>query len=166
MLLVNVMRLCYYGKTMIFVIVPVTAVLISAAVWIGTKSIKKRIMLNKKLAHLLDCREQYDFLLCDIRSVQSYEAGHLPGAVSFPADEVDYLPAEDMFLTIIICGRNRRDTRRAAEYLSCNGYFNVMDFGSVRHWKGPLEKGRGMHISQIPSIKEPRNESEFCSSGI
>ena len=149
---------------MIFVIVPVLSAVLIAAVWFGTKSIKKRLQLNRKLARLLDSQDQYDFLLCDIRSKKLYEAGHIPGAVSFPEEEMDYLPVEDMFLTIIISGNNRKETRKAAEYLSRNGYFNVMDFGNIRHWKGSLETGRGRHISQITSIKEPEYGAKIGSS--
>ncbi len=129
----------------------------------GAKSITKRIKLNRKLGRLMEREGQYEYLLCDVRPFDAYEDGHIPGAVSFPLEEVDFLPVEDMFLTIVICGKNRRDTRRAAEYLSRNGYFNVIPFGGIRHWRGALEKGRGRHISHIPPVKEPQNGAEISS---
>jgi rhodanese-related sulfurtransferase len=137
--------------------VPPVGVALILLLWFGTRKILKRINLNRKLNRLMEREEQYEFLLCDIRSPRSYESGHIPGAVSFPLEEVDFLPVEDMFLTIIIYGKNNRDTRRAAEYLSRNGYFNVISYGGIRHWRGELERDRGSHISQIPPDKEPQN---------
>lgn len=108
-------------------------------------------------------KEQYDYLLIDVRTDEEYKAGHIPGAVSFPFVEMDYLPVEDMFLTIVVYGSDRKDTRWAAEYLSRNGYFNIIPFGGIDRWKGPLEEGRGRHISEIPPTKEPHDGAEISS---
>jgi rhodanese-related sulfurtransferase len=144
--------------------VPIITAVVIAGVLIGTKIIKKRIKLNRKLDYLIKSRDQYDFLLLDIRPKSLYQKGHVPGAVSFPLDEMDYLPVEDMFLTIVVYGKDSKDTHFAEEFLSSNGYFNVISYGSVRHWKGTQEQGPGLHISQIPSSKELLNEAKFDSS--
>ncbi|MDC7224973.1 MAG: rhodanese-like domain-containing protein [Spirochaetales bacterium] len=125
---------------------------------------RRRIKLNRKLSHLMECRDQYEFILFDVREDALYRTGHIPGAVSFPLNEMNYLPVEDMFLTIVIVGQDSKDTRMAADYLSSNGYFNVIPFGSIAHWKGPLETDRALHISQIPPTKELHRGEKINSS--
>jgi 3-mercaptopyruvate sulfurtransferase SseA len=72
-------------------------VLILAIYYIVEKSIK-RLKLNRKLRGLISSQGQYDFLLCDVRTQSEYERGHIPGAVSFPLNELNYLPVKICFL--------------------------------------------------------------------
>jgi hypothetical protein len=61
-----------------------------------------------------------------------------------------------MFLTIVVYGRKKIDSDRAAAYLSTNGYFNVISYGKIKRWRGPLIETEGLHISKFPSKKESK----------
>lgn len=124
-----------------------------AALTYYVKDILHRLRMNRKLRRLISTRGQYEFLLCDVRSQEEYEAAHIPGAVSFPLDELTYLPVEDMFLTIVVYGRTRKEALKAAGFLSDKGYFNVICYGRFKGWRGRIEQTPGLHISQFP-LKE------------
>lgn len=102
---------------------------------------KKKIFDYKKndqLARLIS-QNNFEFLLIDVRSEEEYNNSHIPESVNIPYGKlITSLPVENMFLTIIVYGRNRKIPSRAVEYLSENGYFNVTSFGSISRWKGKL----------------------------
>lgn len=93
---------------------------------------------NGQLERLLS-QENCEFLLIDIRTEEEYRQGHLPRAVNIPVTILmSSLPAEDMFMAIIVYANSRKEALSVAAYLSESGYFNVTSFGAIDQWKGEL----------------------------
>lgn len=119
----------------------------------------RKIIDYRKKEHLLRLISQnnFQFLLIDIRSEADYLKDHIPASVNIPLKELlQTLPVENMFLTIIICGANKKDSSRAAEFLSEQGYFNVTSFGSVSRWKGEMIRNEYIGDKHIENSSEGR----------
>ena len=81
----------------------------------------------------------------DLRSVENYDAGHLPGAVNFPLDQLEksiqsilddgfsYMEAE-----IIVYGQSTEDGNAAIAILNQLGFANVSNMGSIDNWTGEI----------------------------
>lgn len=80
-------------------------------------------------------------LLLDVRTMEEYAAGHLPGAVLAPYDAIRSSFSEpDRKRPIVVYCRSGRRSAVAAETLASMGYTDVSDFGAVDNWKGPLKR--------------------------
>jgi rhodanese-related sulfurtransferase len=87
-------------------------------------------------------------LIVDVRTVEEYAAGRIPGAVLFPYDELQARASAFAALVgeagknrpIVVYCRTGRRSSIAARTLASQGYRNVTDFGGIDRWKGPLEK--------------------------
>lgn len=80
-------------------------------------------------------------LVLDVRRTDEYAAGHLPGAVCVPNEDIqagklDALPDKDRLL-LIYCRSGRR-SKEAAEVLAKAGYLNVYEFGGIIDWTGEV----------------------------
>jgi len=117
---------------------------------------------RKAVLHLQDLlqREAYDYAVFDIRSKEEYSRSHIPGAIHFPLEEIQYLPVEDMFLHIFIYGSRHAHSRKAAAYLSKNGYFNVYNLGRYRYWRDSREQGEGVEIHDFALAYQNRKKNE------
>ena len=126
----------------------------------GYRFRKNRIIAWKQFRYFSH-QNSFDYAVFDLRDGRSYRRGHLPQAVHFPLEEVNYLPLEDMFLHIFLYGDREKESRQAYTYLSRNGYFNVYDLGTVHRWTGPMERGEGIHIEHFArKIKKQRKKQE------
>lgn len=80
--------------------------------------------------------EGEDVILLDVRTQEEYDAGHIPGAVCLPNEDI----TEDLFLPydkeaeILVYCRSGRRSALAAEKLAKMGYGNVADFGGILDW--------------------------------
>jgi len=87
----------------------------------------------------------------DVRTPMEFEAGHVPGAVNIPYDQVAARIAElgprDRPV-LLYCRTGRRSGIAAAE-LARLGFTAVYDFRSISDWPGPVEQGPAR-------AKEPR----------
>jgi rhodanese-related sulfurtransferase len=76
-------------------------------------------------------------LVLDVRSTGEYEAGHVPGAVNIPHDElaarIDEISASKSDEIIVYCHSGRR-ADAAESTLEAAGYTGVVDLEG--HWKG------------------------------
>jgi len=120
---------------------------------------KRKIINYKRKDQLvrLITQENFEFLLIDIRDEEEYVNSHIPGAVNIPYKNlISSLPVENMFLTIIVYGANRKNPRIATEYLSNSGYFNVTSFGSMARWKGDLIRNEYIGDKHIENSSEGR----------
>lgn len=95
----------------------------------------------EKLAALVSGADRTPFLLLDVRRADEYAAGHVPGAVNLPYDEIAAgkpdVPKDR--LVIVYCHSGRRSAI-AAESLAKLGFGHVADFGGIANWKGDLVK--------------------------
>ncbi len=87
-------------------------------------------------------------LVLDVRTAQEFAAGHIPGAVLLPYDQIRARAAELAKLAgpagkerplAVYCRSGRRSAIAVAE-LRKLGYRDIADFGAIGNWKGPLER--------------------------
>lgn len=79
----------------------------------------------------------------DVRTPMEFQAGHVPGAINIPFDQVAARTAElgarDKPL-LLYCRTGRRSGIAAAELVK-QGFTAVYDFRSLSDWPGPVEQG-------------------------
>ena len=94
-------------------------------------------------------------LVVDVRRPDEFAAGHIPGAINVPNEEIrdeapEALPDRERLL-LIYC-RNGNRSKQAAGKLADLGYTNVCEFGGVNTWPGEL-------VTELPE-PEPEPEPE------
>jgi rhodanese-related sulfurtransferase len=72
-----------------------------------------------------------DFVLIDVREVDEFTAGHLPGALNLPLSELQFRMDEiaDDKAVVLVCRSGSR-SEMAAQTLSANGYgqlYNLLE---------------------------------------
>ena len=80
-------------------------------------------------------------MLLDVRGVDEYAEGHIPGSVNIP---LQVLPTkkglpEDLELPLFVYCRSGGRSRRAVAFLEKIGYENVKNIGGIMNWNGDLE---------------------------
>jgi rhodanese-related sulfurtransferase len=94
----------------------------------------------ERLKELLDSDE--DFHLIDVRTDREYESGHLPRARLIPHTEIlNNLPTPNKDDLIIVYCRGGVRSADAKRWLEASGYQNVVNFGGINRWNGPVEYG-------------------------
>lgn len=86
-----------------------------------------------------------DYILLDVRRADEFEAGHIPGAVNLPNEEIgtEEIPSlPDKAQTIYIYCRSGNRSRQAADKLLALGYTNIIEFGGIIDYTGELEYGK------------------------
>jgi len=79
---------------------------------------------------------QQGALLVDVRRPDEFAAGHLPGAINVPYDQVGSRTAEigPTSATVVVYCRSGRRSAVAAETLRNLGYVHVYDLGPMSAW--------------------------------
>ena len=85
-----------------------------------------------------------DLRIVDVRRQDEYEAGHIPGAICIPNEEIGtekpaLLPDPDQML-LVYCRSGRR-SKEAAEKLARIGYTRIYEFGGILDWTGETVAG-------------------------
>lgn len=86
---------------------------------------------------ILDNKDE-NYILIDVREIDEYNEGHIPGAVNIPVGSittVDY--SKDK--TLIVYCRSGSRSNTAAIKLKNMGY-NVKDMGGILNWTYEIEK--------------------------
>lgn len=86
-----------------------------------------------------------DYIIVDVRRLDEYEGGHIPGAINIPnevigTEEISQLPDKEQ--TIYIYCRSGNRSKQASEKLVKMGYTNIIEFGGILNWTGEVIKGR------------------------
>ena len=89
---------------------------------------------------IMDSEEGY--IILDVREQDEYDAGHIPGAIVIPHEEladkaVEVLTDKDQ-LILVYCRSGRR-SKIAAEALVELGYTNIKEFGGIIDWPYEVE---------------------------
>lgn len=74
------------------------------------------------------------YILLDVRRADEFEAGHIPGAVNLPNEEIgseDIPSLPDKEQTIYIYCRSGNRSKQAADKLLALGYTNLIEFGGI-----------------------------------
>ena len=85
------------------------------------------------------------YILLDVRRADEFEAGHIPGAVNLPNEEIgtEEIPSlPDKAQTIYIYCRSGNRSKQAADKLLALGYTNLIEFGGIIDYTGELEYGK------------------------
>ncbi len=85
-----------------------------------------------------------DHIVVDVRRADEYAAGHIPGAILIPNEEIGTeQPAElpDLDQIILIYCRSGNRSKQASQKLADMGYTNVYEFGGIIDWTGEVVTG-------------------------
>lgn len=82
-----------------------------------------------------------DIIILDVRTPEEFAAGHIPGAVNIPVEtigsaSIPALPRKDQKILIYCRSGNR--SKAASQRLADQGYTQILEFGGIRSWKGPV----------------------------
>ena len=84
-----------------------------------------------------DMMDNEDVTIVDVRTLQEYKEGHVPGAVNIPNEEIAdtelELLSEKEDKILVYCRSGRR-SKEAADKLIKMGYSQVYDFGGIIDW--------------------------------
>ncbi len=83
--------------------------------------------------------EETGYIILDVRRVDEFAAGHIPGAINIPnesigTDEIPELPNKDQLILVYCRSGNR--SKQASKKLVDLGYTNIVEFGGIIDWPG------------------------------
>ena len=116
------------------------------------------LMFNKKDKHIKNeptikyasmddiiqvMKENKDYIILDVRTIEEYNEGHIPNAICIPNETigeniVSELPNKEQLILIYCRSGNR--SKQAAKKLNQLGYTNLIEFGGIIDWKGEIIK--------------------------
>lgn len=102
----------------------------------------EKITMSEGLARM---ESDENYILLDVRRADEFEAGHIPGAVNLPNEEIgtEEIPSlPDKAQTIYIYCRSGNRSKQAADKLLALGYTNLIEFGGIIDYTGELEHGK------------------------
>jgi len=79
--------------------------------------------------------------IIDVRRPEEFSAGHIPGAVCIPNEEIqaeNFQGLDDKDQTLLIYCRSGRRSKEAARKLAELGYTSVLEFGGILDWPGEV----------------------------
>ena len=89
-------------------------------------------------------------LIVDVRRLDEYESGHIPGAICIPNESIDAEQPEELpnlnQILLVYCRSGNR-SKQAAEKLFRMGYANVYEFGGIIDWTGDVAAGQTLMLS-------------------
>lgn len=97
---------------------------------------------SEEVAH--DMKNREDVLLVDVREVEEYEQGHIPGAVLLPLSQVE-AKAESMLdkkKQLYVYCRSGQRSASAVRKLKQMGYEHVFNIGGIMQWPYEVKGGR------------------------
>ena len=86
-----------------------------------------------------ECRRTPGAILLDVREVDEFNSGHIPGAVNVPLSKIDTIDAPKDRPLYVYCLRGTR-SRQAVGTLKQMGYAEVRSIGGITAYKGQLER--------------------------
>ncbi len=105
--------------------------------------------------------------LVDVRTVEEFELGHIPGAENVPVDELAQVAAgwgRDQAI-VVYCATGAR-SMNAAQWLTGNGFTSVYDLtAGIVQWDGDLERGTGTVSKATVETNGMPTVLEFSSDG-
>jgi len=87
-------------------------------------------------------RQTYGAVLLDVRSVQEYKEGHIPGSINIPLPVIESVQAvaENKETPLFVYCYSGSRSSQAAGQLSRMGYRNVKNIGGMAAYNGRVEK--------------------------
>ena len=101
----------------------------------------KSVSMNEGLKMMADSK---DFILLDVRRLDEFDTGHIPGAVLFTNELMSKADAEKLLPNknqqIYVYCRSGRRSKEASQKLVDYGYSNVIEIGGILDYSGVIEK--------------------------
>ena len=117
--------------------------------------------------------KEEDYILLDVRRIDEYESGHIPGAINLPNEEIGTEKTEeieaalpDTEQTILVYCRSGNRSKQASDKLAALGYTNVLEFGGIMTWTGEVVKGREPYPGEAQGKKEDEKEETEEENGM
>ena len=89
-------------------------------------------------------------VVVDVRRLDEFESGHIPGAICIPNESIETEPPEELpnpAQVILIYCRSGNRSKQAAEKLFNMGYSNIYEFGGIIDWTGDTVTGQAVLLS-------------------
>ena len=86
-------------------------------------------------------KSETDYVIVDVRTQAEYDEGHIPDAICIPNESIGAEPIPELpdpEQTIFVYCRSGRRSKEAAGKLAELGYTNVVEFGGIMDWTGPI----------------------------
>lgn len=80
-------------------------------------------------------------IIVDVRRLDEYELGHIPGAILIPNESIGTARPEelpDLDQIILIYCRSGKRSKQASQKLFEMGYTNIYEFGGINTWTGDI----------------------------
>ena len=80
-------------------------------------------------------------VIVDVRRQDEYDAGHIPGAILIPNEEIGTSPPAalpDLNQIVLLYCRSGNRSKQAAQKLFDMGYTNIYEFGGIIDWTGEI----------------------------
>lgn len=88
--------------------------------------------------------ESENAVLLDVRRIDEYNAGHIPGSILLTNETITQENAEKILPSktakIFVYCRSGRRSKEASQKLASYGYENVIEIGGILDYSGKLEK--------------------------
>lgn len=93
-------------------------------------------------------------IFIDVRELEEYTSGHIPGIPLIPMSEIanraGELAKEEEY--VLVCRSGRR-SHEVAKFFQENGIENVANYeGGMLEWEGPLETGEEHVVKKISEL--------------
>ncbi len=89
-------------------------------------------------------------VVVDVRRVDEFESGHIPGAICIPNESIEETQPEELpnpGQTVLIYCRSGNRSKQAAEKLARMGYTNIYEFGGIIDWTGEVAAGQTLLLT-------------------
>lgn len=88
--------------------------------------------------------ESENAVLLDVRRIDEYNAGHIPGSILLTNETITQKNTEEILPSktakIFVYCRSGRRSKEASQKLASYGYKNVIEIGGILDYSGKLEK--------------------------
>ncbi len=84
------------------------------------------------------CRNTSGAVLLDVREVDEFRSGHIPGAVNVPLSRINSISLPKTTPLFVYCLRGTR-SKQAVNYLKQMGY-DARSIGGIASYKGQVER--------------------------
>ena len=88
-----------------------------------------------------ECKNSPGAVLIDVRTVDEYRAGHIPGSINIPLDKIDAVlrKVTDRDTKIFVHCLSGSRSAQAAGRMKRLGYTNIVNIGGISRYKGNVE---------------------------
>lgn len=87
-------------------------------------------------------KQEEDYIILDVRTMEEYHQGHIPNAICLPLDEIEQKTKEvvpNKNICIFVYCRSGNRSQKASKKLSEMGYVRIYEIGGIHDWKGEIE---------------------------